>query len=118
MFAGELQKQKALFAAVDGVALACAFVGALVVYDPAGALVHRLLATNPWVLCLGVVLMAVVWLVVFRACDLYRMRAGGLRESLAVMRACSMAAIVALMLGFLAHADLSRLTMAIGYLLS
>jgi exopolysaccharide biosynthesis polyprenyl glycosylphosphotransferase len=118
MFAGELQKQKALFAAADGVALASAFVGALTAYDPASTLVHRLLATNPWVLCIGVVLMAVVWLVVFRACDLYRMRAGGLKESLAVIRACSIAATVALILAFLAHTDLSRLTMAIGYLLS
>ncbi|MBV8452252.1 MAG: sugar transferase [Deltaproteobacteria bacterium] len=37
---------------------------------------------------------------------------------MAVIRACSIAAIVALMLAFLAHTDLSRLTMAIGYLLS
>lgn len=118
MFAGELQKQKVLFAAVDGVALACAFVGALAIYDPASALVHRMLATRPLVLCLGVLLMAGVWLVVFRACDLYRMRAGGFKESLAVIKACSIAATVALMLAFVAHTDLSRLTMAIGYLLS
>src|ERR1700746_741268 len=118
MFAGELQKQKALFAVADGVALACAFVGALTAYDPASTLVHRLLATQPWVLCIGIVLMAAVWLVVFRACDLYRMRAGGLKEGLAVIRAGSIAAIVALMLAFVAHIQLSRLTMVIGYLLT
>ncbi len=118
MFAGELQKQKALFAAADGVALAAAFVGALAAYDPSSALAHRLLGTNPWVLCFGVVVMAAVWLVVFRASDLYRMRAGGLKETVAIIRACSIAAVVALLLAFLAHIQLARLTMAIGYLLS
>jgi exopolysaccharide biosynthesis polyprenyl glycosylphosphotransferase len=118
MFAGELQKQKALFVASDGAALAASFFGALRLHDPAGAMAHRLLDTNPWVLCIGVMLMAFVWLLVFRACDLYRMRAGGLKESWAVMRACTIAATVGLMLAFLAHIELSRLTMAIGYLLS
>jgi len=118
MFAGELQKQKALFAAADGVALAAAFVGALAAYDPSSALAHRLLGTNPWVLCFGVMVMAAVWLVVFRASDLYRMRAGGLKETVAIIRACSIAAVVALLLAFLAHIQLARLTMAIGYLLS
>ncbi|HJU11355.1 MAG TPA: exopolysaccharide biosynthesis polyprenyl glycosylphosphotransferase [Candidatus Binataceae bacterium] len=118
MFAGELQKQKAVFASADGIALAAAFVGALAAHDPSNALAHRLLATNPWVLCIGLVLMAVVWLVVFRACDLYRMRTGGLKESVAVIRACSIAVVVALMLAFLAHVRIARLTMAIGYLLS
>src|SRR5215467_8259983 len=103
MFAGELHKQKALFAAADGVALAAAFVGALAAYDPSNSLANRLLDTQPWVLCIGILLMAAVWLVVFRACDLYRMRAGGLREAVAVIRACSIAAIIALMLAFLAH---------------
>jgi exopolysaccharide biosynthesis polyprenyl glycosylphosphotransferase len=118
MFAGELRKQKALFAAADGLALAAAFAGALALYDPSSALAHRLLATDPWVLCFGVLVLAAVWLLVFRACDLYRMRAGGLKESFAVVRACSIAALLALLAAFLAHIELSRLTMAIGYLLS
>jgi exopolysaccharide biosynthesis polyprenyl glycosylphosphotransferase len=118
MFAGELQKQKALFAAVDGVALGAAFVGALAIYDPANSLANRLRDTDPSLLSVGVLLMAAVWLVVFRACDLYRMRAGGLKEAAAVVRACSISAIVALLLAFGAHIQLSRLTMAIGYLLS
>jgi exopolysaccharide biosynthesis polyprenyl glycosylphosphotransferase len=118
MFAGELHKQKALFATADGIALAAAFVGALAAYDPLNSLANRMLDTQPWVLCIGVVLMAAVWLVVFRACDLYRMRAGGLKEGVAVIRACSIAAIGALMLAFVAHIQLSRLTMAIGYLLT
>ncbi len=118
MFAGELQKQKALFAATDGLALAVAFVGALAIYDPSNSLANRLLDTEPAVLCIGVVLMVAVWVVVFRACDLYRMRAGGLKEGLAVLRACSISAIIALLLAFLAHTQLSRLTMTIAYLLS
>src|ERR1700756_3744045 len=118
MFAGELHKQKALFATADGIALAAAFVSALGASDPLNSLAKRLLDTQPWVLCIGVVLMAAVWLVVFRTCDLYRMRAGGLKESVTVVRACSIAAVFALMLAFLAHIQLARLTMAIGYLLS
>jgi exopolysaccharide biosynthesis polyprenyl glycosylphosphotransferase len=118
MFAGELRKQKAIFAAADAFALAAAFAGALALYDPSSALAHRLLDTEPWVLCLGMVLLAAVWLLVFRACDLYRMRAGGLKESFAIVRACSIASLLALLAAFLAHIELSRLTMAIGYLLS
>jgi exopolysaccharide biosynthesis polyprenyl glycosylphosphotransferase len=59
-----------------------------------------------------------VWLPVFRACDLYRMRAGGFKEAIAVIRACSIAAILALLLAFVAHIQLARLTMMIDYLLS
>jgi hypothetical protein len=77
MFAGELQKQKAFFAAADGLALEAAFVGALPLYDPSNALPHRLLGTNRRVLCFGVVLMAAVVAGGFRACDLYRMRTVG-----------------------------------------
>jgi hypothetical protein len=34
MFAGELQRQKALFAACDGLALLVAFAAALMLHDP------------------------------------------------------------------------------------
>jgi exopolysaccharide biosynthesis polyprenyl glycosylphosphotransferase len=118
MFAGELRKQKAVFAAADAIALAAAFVGALALYDPSSALEHRLAATDPWVLGFGVIVLSVLWLLVFRAFDLYRMRAGGFKETFAVVRACSIAALLALLAAFLAHIELSRLTMAIGYALS
>lgn len=64
LFAGELQKQKAFFAA-DGLTLEAAFVGALALYDPSSALPSRLLGTQSPGLCFGVVLMAAVWLVGF-----------------------------------------------------
>jgi exopolysaccharide biosynthesis polyprenyl glycosylphosphotransferase len=118
MFAGELRKQKALFAAADAIALAAAFVGALALYDPSRSIANRLVATDPSVLGFGVIILSALWLLVFRACDLYRMRAGGLKETVAVVRACSIAALLALLAAFLAHIELSRLTMAIGYVLS
>ena len=47
---------------------------------------------------------------VFRACDLYRMRNGGLQEFVSIVRGCSYAALLTVLVGFLVHADVSRLT--------
>jgi hypothetical protein len=88
MFAGELQKQKAFFAAADGLALEAALVGALPLYDPSNALPHRLLGTNRRVLCFGVVFNGSGggwWVSRLRSVpDAH----SGLKESFAVMRAC------------------------------
>jgi len=62
MFAGELRKQKALFAAADAIALAAAFVGALTLYDPSRSIANRLVATDPWVLGFGVIILSALWL--------------------------------------------------------
>jgi len=118
MFAGELRKQKALFAAADGIALAAAFTGALALHDPSGAMESRLLGVSAPVLFAGVAGLALLWILVFRAFDLYRMRNGGLKEAYAVVRACSVAALLTLLAAFLAHIQVSRLAMGIGYLLS
>lgn len=118
MFAGELQRQKALFAACDGAALLAAFAAALMLHDPSGAMEVRLLQSNPALLCLNVLAVVCLWVLVFRACDLYRMRNGGLQESVGIVRGCSYAALLTVVVGFLAHVDVSRLTVTLGYLLS
>ena len=46
MFAGELRKQKFLFAAIDSVALIIAFAAALLLHDPGAAMQHKLLAAD------------------------------------------------------------------------
>ena len=118
MFAGELQRQKALFAACDGVALLAAFAAALMLHDPSGAMETRLLRGNPALLGLGVIAVVFLWVLVFRACDLYRMRNGGLQELGSIVRGCSYAALLTVAVGFLGHVDMSRLTVTLGFLLS
>lgn len=118
MFAGELQRQKALFAASDAVALLGAFAAALMLHDPSGAMEGRLLDGNPALLCLNVLAVVCLWILVFRACDLYRMRNGGLQESASIVRGCSYAALLTVLVGFLAHVEVSRLTVTLAYLLS
>lgn len=118
MFSGELRKQKALFATADGAALLAAFVCALSIHDPSGAMENRLLATDLPQLGLAVVVVAALWIGVFRTCGLYRMRNGGLKESFAIVKGCSIAALLTLVAGFMAQVDVSRLTVVLGYLLS
>jgi exopolysaccharide biosynthesis polyprenyl glycosylphosphotransferase len=118
MFAGELRKQKAFFAAVDGIALLSAFGAALAIHDPSHAQQARLLGTDIRLLFLGAAAVVAVWILVFRACDLYRMRAGGAKEAAAVARGCTYAAVLSLIAGFLVHIDGSRLTIGLAYLFS
>ena len=118
MFAGELRKQKALFAAVDAVALLNAIGAALAIHDPSHAQETRLLGTDGRLLFLGVVAVVAGWVLVFRACDLYRMRAGGVKEAAAVVRGCTYAAVLSLIAGFFFHFDGSRLTIALAYVFS
>ena len=118
MFAGELQRQKALFAACDGLALLVAFAAALILHDPSHAMEGRLLQNNPALLCLIVFAVVLLWIIVFRACDLYRMRNGGWQESASIVRGCSYAALLTVLVGFLVHAEVSRLTVMLGYLFS
>src|ERR1019366_3666435 len=118
MFAGELRKQKAFFAAVDGIALLNALGAALAIHDPAHAQEARLLGTDTRMLFLGVAVVVAGWILVFRACDLYRMRAGGAKEAAAVIRGCTYAAVLSLIAGFLIHFDGSRLTIGLAYVFS
>ncbi len=118
MFAGELQKQKVLFATGDTIALFAAFVVALSLYDPSGSQETRLLATDSSVVLLSAVAIAGLWLLVFRACDLYGMRNGGLKELLRIAKACVIASLLTLSADFVVHVDLSRITVMTALALS
>src|SRR5712692_4697037 len=118
MFANEIRKQKALFAALDSVALAGSFVGALAIHDPSAAIETRLLEANPAVLGLGVLAVVGLWMLVFHADGLYRHRGGGLPELFAISKACAVATLLALFAGYLAHVQVSRITVMLSYLLS
>jgi exopolysaccharide biosynthesis polyprenyl glycosylphosphotransferase len=118
MFAGELKRQKDLLVGTDGVALLGAFALALGLHDPGGAMEMRLLRSNPVLLSLNILAVVCTWVAVFHACDLYRARTAGVRECLAIVRGCSYAALLTVLAGFLAHLDVSRITVVTGYLLS
>ena len=118
MLAGELKKQQNVLAGTDGVALLGAFALALALHDPGGAMEGRLLRHNPVLLCLNILALVCLWVAVFRTCDLYRAQVGGMREWRAIVRGCSYAALLTVLVGFLAHLDVSRITVVTGYLLS
>jgi exopolysaccharide biosynthesis polyprenyl glycosylphosphotransferase len=118
MFAGELQKQKALFAASDCAALFGAFTIALYIHDPSGAMENRLREAAPSLLGIGALLIVSFWIVVFWASDLYRKRNGGRDEWFAIVKGCSIAAVLAPLAVFLAHIEVARLTVVLAYLLS
>ncbi len=118
MFADELQRQKALFAAVDGVALASAFGGALALHDPSGAFQSRLLEANPVLLVFSVPAFFGLWILVFHAFDLYYIRTGGKAELLAVAKACAISTLLTVFAAYLAHMQPSRLTVTLAFLLS
>jgi exopolysaccharide biosynthesis polyprenyl glycosylphosphotransferase len=117
MFTSELRRQKVVFAAADTVALIAAFAAALTLHDPSNAMARRIQG-DPTSGIVAAVACVGLWLGVFRANDLYRMRNGGLRELLAVTRACAIAALLTLMGVFLAHLDASRITVVLACILS
>ena len=118
MFASELRKQKVLFAIADTIALFGAFIFALSLHDPSNGMESRLLATNPLLLATGTALVVGLWVLVFRACNLYQLRNGGVKEAIAIAKACSIASLLTLGLDFLAHIQVSRITVLIGFVLS
>jgi exopolysaccharide biosynthesis polyprenyl glycosylphosphotransferase len=116
MFARELKKQQAVFVAADLSALLAAFVTALYLHDPSGSIESRLLETSPSLLSVGTVGAAVLAVSVFHSFGLYRMRNGGLKEAIAIAKGCSVTALVCLLVGFIAHLEVSRITVALAYL--
>jgi exopolysaccharide biosynthesis polyprenyl glycosylphosphotransferase len=118
MFAGELRKQKALFAVGDALAVLGAFSVALYLHDPSDSIAHRLLDSGAAVDGATVALMVIVWVSVFRANDLYRIRNGGVRELLAIAKACSIATLLTLLVVFVVHFPFSRITLTIGFAVS
>jgi exopolysaccharide biosynthesis polyprenyl glycosylphosphotransferase len=111
MFDGELRRQKALFAAADQVALLGAFTLALELHDPAGAVLGRLRHAQPPQLDLAMIAVAFGWMLVFRAFELYRLRNGGSAETFAVIKACTVALFLPVLLSFVTHVQLPRLTL-------
>jgi FlaA1/EpsC-like NDP-sugar epimerase len=120
MFAGELRKQKVLFAIADLTALELAFAAALILHDPSGAMEVHLKGADPQTLAECVVIAATLWVGVFRAFDLYGMRNGSRKEAIAIVKACSVAASLMLLASFAAHfqVQVSRLSVAIFYVFS
>src|SRR5262249_47430214 len=118
MFAGEFQKQKVLFVIADAVALCAAFAIALSLHDPSGAMTRRLRETGPTLLSVSVTAIALVWILVFRACNLYALRSGGPKEILAIIKSCSIAFLLTLGGDFLVHIDVSRITTVTAFALS
>ncbi len=114
MFVSEVRKQKVLFASADAAALILAFWAALAIHDPSHAMRERLLA-NPAELVLGGMAVLACWILIFRWLDLYRMRSGGVSETLAVCRGNALGALLAITVGFLAHLDVSRITTLLTY---
>lgn len=111
MFDGELRRQKALFAAADQAALLGAFMLALELHDPAGAILARLWHAEPPQLDLAMIVVAFGWMFVFRGFELYRLRNGGAAETIAVLKACTVALFLPVLLSFVVHVQLPRLTL-------
>jgi exopolysaccharide biosynthesis polyprenyl glycosylphosphotransferase len=118
MFAGEFQKQKVLFALSDALALLMAFVTALSLHDPSRAMAARLRIAGPELVSVAVIAIALLWILVFRACNLYGLRGGGLKEFLGILKGCSIAFLLTLGADFLIHVQVSRITTVTAFALS
>jgi exopolysaccharide biosynthesis polyprenyl glycosylphosphotransferase len=118
MFAGEFEKQKVLFVVGDALALCAAFAMALSLHDPSGAMARRLRETGPALLSVSVTMIALLWILVFRACNLYGLRSGGLKEILGIVKSCSIAFLLTLGGDFLVHVQVSRITTVTAFALS
>jgi len=118
MFAGECRKQKVLFAIADIAALLLAFAAALTLHDPDGALLALIKNADRQTLVECVVLAALLWIVVFRAFDLFAMRNGSRKEAAAIVKACSAAAGLMLLATFALRFEISRIGVAIFFVLS
>jgi exopolysaccharide biosynthesis polyprenyl glycosylphosphotransferase len=109
MFVTELRKQKVLFASVDAVALILAGWAALEIHDPSHTMRDKLLSYPAELVLVGSAVLT-CWILIFRWLDLYQMRCGGVAEALAVSRGNAMGALLAIIVGFLIHLDVSRIT--------
>ena len=118
MFAGECRKQKILFAIFDLAAVALAAAGALALHDPDGALLAHIENVDLQTLAEGIALAGLLWIGVFRAFDLFTMRNGSYKEAIAIVKACSAAAGLMLLAIFALHFDISRIGVAIFFVLS
>ena len=118
MFAGEFRKQKVLFVVADALALLVAFAMALSLHDPSRAMAARLRIAGPELVSLSVTAIALLWILVFRACNLYGMRGGGIKEFLGIVKGCSIAFLLTVGGDFLVQVQVSRITTVTAFALS
>jgi exopolysaccharide biosynthesis polyprenyl glycosylphosphotransferase len=118
MFAGEFRKQKVLFIVADALALLVALATALSLHDPHRAMAARLRIAGPELVSLSVTAIVLLWILVFRACNLYGMRGGGVKEFLGIVKGCSIAFLLTLGGDFLVHVQVSRITTVTAFALS
>lgn len=118
MVTNDLRKQKALFALTDALAVLGAFVAALRLHDPSSEVAVHLRRLSPPIDGIALTAIAAMWFLVFRSRGLYRMRNGGWREFIAILTACSLATVLMLLVEFLIHVRIPRITVGIAYLFS
>ena len=118
MFAGEFRKQKVLFVVADALALLVALAMALSLHDPSRAMAARLRIAGPELVSLSVTAIALLWILVFRACNLYGMRGGGIKEFLGIVKGCSIAFLLTVGGDFLVQVQVSRITTVTAFALS
>ena len=117
MLDGELQRQKALLAATDASALVAAVGLAWVTHKPFGDFCP--LKPGQWtVIAAGAIGLVFIWIMTARAIGLYRPRSGRMDELFAIVKAACVTWLLALVLGFFAHLEASRLTVALAFALS
>src|SRR5713226_8342004 len=118
MFSWEQRRQKAVLAISDGLAVFAAFQIALALRDPTGRITAHLESAGTPLLYTSTTLLVLMWLVVFHAFDLYRFRNGGSAELVGIIKACTSAVAMTVLLEFLAHVFVSRVVMTTGFVLS
>ena len=117
MIDGELQRQKALLAAADAGALVAAVGLAWVTHKPFGDFCP--LKPGQWtVIAAGAIGLVFIWIMTARAIGLYRPRSGRMDELFAIVKAACVTWLLALVLGFFAHLEASRLTVTLAFALS
>lgn len=117
MLEGELRRQKALLAATDATAMVFALGVAWAAHRPFGDFCP--LKPAQWTATMaGAIALVSIWIVSARAMGLYQPRRGRLYELLAIVKAACITWLLALMFGFFAHLEASRLTVAIAFVLS
>jgi exopolysaccharide biosynthesis polyprenyl glycosylphosphotransferase len=117
MLDGELQRQRALFAASDTAALTAAVSLAWVARTPFGDSCP--LKPGQWADAgAGLIALIAIWVMVARAAGLYQPRNGFINELIAIVKTACITWLVAVVLSFFAHLAPSRLSVLAACMLS
>jgi exopolysaccharide biosynthesis polyprenyl glycosylphosphotransferase len=117
VFDGELRRQKALLATADATALVAAVGVAWMAHQPFGDFCP-LKPTQLTAIAGGLIGLVFIWTMSARAMGLYEPRRGRVDELLAILKTACVTWLLALVLGFFAHWEASRLTVLIAVALS